>query len=77
MKLTNAERFVDASAVVRLFGDNGAATLGITREVVQEMLVDVSPPEMMQRGPYSKFIMFPDKSLAAQVRGSKRWEVDR
>lgn len=73
---TQAERYVDDVQILQRLGD-AAAQHGITRESIRELLVDVSAPEPLQHGPYSKFIVFPDRSIAAQVRGSKRWEVDR
>ena len=75
MAQTEAEDFVDATTVFRILGDE-AANYSITSESIRDMLVDVQT-EQLARGPYSKFIMFRDKSMAAQVRGSRRWEVDR
>lgn len=72
---TQAEKFVDQTAVYRQLGDE-ASDYGITAETIREMLVDVQT-ESLHRGPYQKFIMFRDKSMAAQPRGQKRWEMDR
>lgn len=73
---TQAELYVDDVQILQRLGD-AAAQHGITRESIKAQLTDVSAPETLHGGPYQKFIVFPDKSIAAQVRGTRRWEVDR
>lgn len=75
MKQSHAEVFVDHTALFRLLGDEAQA-YGVTAETIRQQLVDVKQEQLM-RGPYACFIVFRDKSMAAQPRGQKRWEVDR
>lgn len=69
-------KFVDDTAVYRRLGDE-AADYGITADSIREQIngLTAEPLNGNPQARYQKFVMFRDKSCAAQVRGSRRWEV--
>lgn len=74
-----AAKYVDDTMVLRRLGEEAAAAHGITREQIKRdhLNPDEIAVEKLAQGPYQQWIHFKDGSDAAQVRGSKRWEVWR
>lgn len=76
MRESQAMKFVDDTAVFRRLGDE-AAGYGITADTIREQIKGLAA-EPLNGNPaarYQKFVTFRDGSCAAQVRGSRRWEV--
>lgn len=74
---TQAETFVDWTAVLRIAGPELGAAVGVTPDTVREFLrAHAGEPEPLNGpGRYHRFLPFRDGSTAAQVRGGKRWDV--
>lgn len=74
---TKAAKFVDDTAVFRVLGEEKARELGVTRERIAAQIkgLEAEPLVGNPHARYSKFVTFPDGSCAAQVLGSRRWEV--
>jgi hypothetical protein len=74
---TKAAKFVDDAAVFRVLGADEAARHGVTADSIKAQLknLDAEPLVGNPHARYSKFVTFRDKSCAAQVSGSRRWEV--
>lgn len=74
---TKAARFVDDTAVYRVLGAEVAAQFEVTQERIRKQIEGLAA-EPLNGNPaarYTKFVTFRDGSCAAQVRGSRRWEV--
>lgn len=74
---TQAARFVDDTAVYRVLGPEVAAQFGVTSERIKKQIGDLvaEPLHGNPHARYQKFVTFRDGSCAAQVTGSRRWEV--
>lgn len=74
---SKAAKFVDDTAVFRVLGADVAAQFGVTAERIKAQITGLAAEPLGHNNEcrYSKFVMFPDGSCAAQVKGSRRWEV--